>query len=384
MRSFKLVLPTTALLLGAALSQTRPASAQEQTIQIQVTANDYAAARDARHRVHTTGALRPEGGHHPAKTFETDSSGALVEVTGISRSSIQSMPIAASQAATVTPPFMGPGFYPADLSLFTTNGQVVTSAHIHNIYLNCTGACWGNPSAFENRLFSSRFMDVVDQYVGSDEEGRYRLGSSVMIANYPITQTLVTNPVVNFTDLDAILHAAGSSLGTGYNQIYNIFFPKGVDVCEGYAPPYQFCFSPDNFATWTFCAFHGADVFSDIGTVLVTVEPYPDAFALNNGLPFYGCDVGQPAPQTTNTVPTPNGVLVDTVSSLLDHEIFETITDPDGLEWTTELYAGSILIEIGDLCQLPAFIYTPFYVSGHLYEIQPEYSNKYHACVTVP
>lgn len=40
--------------------------------------------------------------------------------------------------------------------------------------------------------------------------------------------------------------------------------------------------------------------------------------------------------------------------------------------------------EIGDVCQNLTVIYTPFYVSGHLYEIQPEYSNKYHACVTVP
>jgi len=385
MRSLKQVLPATALLLGAALSQANRASAQEQIIQIQVTANDYAAARGARHRAHTSGALRPEGGFHPARTFETDSSGALVEVTGISRSSIQSLPVPASQGATVTPPFTGPGFFPADLSLLTTTGQVVTSAQVHNIYVNCTGACWGNPSVFENRLFSSKFMDVVDQYVGSEEEGRYSLGPSVKIVNYPITQTLVTNPFVNFADIDAILHAAGSSLGTGYNHIYNIFFPKGVDVCAGYAPPYTQCFSPDSPATWAYCAFHGNDVFSDIGTVLATVEPYSDVFASVNSVSFYNCDVGQPDP-TTNTYPTPNGVLVDSMSSLLEHEIFETITDPDGLEWQSlETFPPGE--EIGDLCQVSpslSLVYTPFYVSGHLYEVQPEYSNKYHACVTVP
>jgi hypothetical protein len=389
MRSLKQVLPATALLLGAALSQTSPASAQEQIIQIQVTANDYAAARDARHRVHTTGALRPDGGRHPAKTFETDSSGALVEVTGLSRSSIESMPVAAPQAATVTPPFTGPGFFPADLSLLTTTGQVIMSAQIHNVYVNCTGACWGNPSVFENRLFSSKFMDVVDQYVGSEQEGRYRLGPSVMI-NYPITKTLVTSPLVDDGDLDVILHATASKLGGGYNHIYNIFLPKGVDECAGVAPPYTSCFSPDNIASWTFCAFHGYNTYSDVvGNVYATVEPYPDEFAINNGLPLYACDVGQLPPGDKNTNPTPNGVLVDSLSSFIEHETFETITDPDGLEWLAVLLdlnvgLGGTFTEIGDLCVSLTFDYTPFYVSGQLYEIQPEYSNKYHACVTVP
>lgn len=384
MRSLKQVLRATALLLGAALLQSSPASAQEQSVQIQVTANDYAAAKGSRHRVHTSGALRPGGGRHPAKTFETDSSGALVEVTGASPSSIQSMAVAASQAATVTPPFTGPGFFPADLSMLTTTGQVVTSAQVHNIYVNCTGACWGNPSVFENRLFSSKFMDVVDQYVGSEEEGRYRLGPSVMI-NYPITKTLVTAPLVDDGDLDVILHAAASKLGGGFNHIYNIFLPKGVDECAGVAPPYTVCFSPDNVATWVSCATHFYSTYSDVaGTVFVTVEPYPDVFTIFNGLPFYNCDVGQPDP-TTNTNPTPNGVLVDSLSSELDHEIFETITDPDFAEWqalnSLALPPGT---EIGDLCVNPNYLYTPFYVSGHLYEIQPVYSNKYHACVTVP
>jgi hypothetical protein len=31
-----------------------------------------------------------------------------------------------------------------------------------------------------------------------------------------------------------------------------------------------------------------------------------------------------------------------------------------------------------------AVLFTPFYLSGHLYETEPLYSNKYHACVTVP
>jgi hypothetical protein len=370
-----------------ARAQTGQAGAQEQTIQIHVTASDYAAARGAGRMVHTTGALRPEGGHHPSKTFKADSSGTLVEVTGDSRSSVQSTPATAAAAATSAPSFTGPGYYPADLSLLTTTGQVITRAQIHNIYVNCGAACWGDPTVFENRLFSSRFIHVVDQYIGTDD-GRYRLGASLAV-NYPITKTLVTAPLIDDNDLDAILHAAAMKLGGGYNHIYHIFLPKGVDECFGVAPPYTTCFSPDSLATWQFCAFHGYGSYPDVvGNVYATVEPYPDVFAIdNNGLRFYACDVGQPS-VTTNTSPTPNGVLVDTVSNFVSHETFETITDPDGTEWQAlDGYFGYLPgIEIGDVCELhyANFLFTPFNVSGHLYEIAPEYSNTYHACVTVP
>ena len=33
---------------------------------------------------------------------------------------------------------------------------------------------------------------------------------------------------------------------------------------------------------------------------------------------------------------------------------------------------------------ITGILFTPFRISGHLYEIQPMYSDKYHACVTVP
>ena len=403
MPALKHVLAAIALLLGAALSQTSPASAQEQIMQIQVTPADRAAVALHR-RVHTKGALRPEGGHYPPKTFETDSSGALLEVTGVSRSSIQSMPVAASQAVTVTPPFTGPGFFPADLSLVSNSGETITQAQVHNIYINCTASCWGYPAVFEHNLFSSRFIHVLDQYVGSEEDGRYTVGPSLVISNYQYTLQNVTNPMVNYADLDAILHAAASRFGSGYSHIYNIFLPKGVDYCNGYAPPYTFCFSPDNPSTWAECAEHDTDSFSDIpGVEYATVEPYPDVFEIVpvNGVPtpVYPCDVGQPPPFTSDTNPTPNGVLIDAVSDDVGHEIFETITDPDGIEWLAQQgYFGFLsapppigtgaapAIEIADVCELNngTAIFTPFYISGHLYEVQPMYSNKYHACVTVP
>jgi len=72
------------------------------------------------------------------------------------------------------------------LSLLSPAGQVVTRAQIHNVYINCAAICWAYPSVFENNRFSSDFIHVVDQYVGSEAYGCYRLGPSLAI-NYPIT-----------------------------------------------------------------------------------------------------------------------------------------------------------------------------------------------------
>ena len=255
-----LLLPLSALVLCPA---TFPQSGidpvtRERIIEIQVTPSDIAAAGTGHHRVHTTGALRPEGGRDASRTFETDSSGALLEVTGHSQALVQAAGAAAApQLSTGAPPFLGPGFYPADLSMVSPTGQVVTQAQVHNVYVNCTASCWGNPAIFEKNLFSSRFIHVLDQYVDAEENGRYTVGPSLVINNYPITQQLVTNPLVNYADLDAIIHAAASKLGSGYNHIFNIFLPKGVDYCPAYSPPYTFCFSPDNLATWHECAEHG-------------------------------------------------------------------------------------------------------------------------------
>jgi hypothetical protein len=71
--------------------------------------------------------------------------------------------------------------------------------------------------------------------------------------------------------------------------------------------------------------------------------------------------------------------------------LFETISEPDGTAWwqhyTLLLYGA----EIGDICEAFATIGANAYFSygivslnGHPYEVQPEYSNAYHACAFVP
>jgi hypothetical protein len=53
------------------------------------------------------------------------------------------------------------------------------------------------------------------------------------------------------------------------------------------------------------------------------------------------------------------------VSNLLSHEIFETITGPDGSEWQAidGFFGYSAAVEVGDVCELhdQTIIFTPFY-----------------------
>jgi hypothetical protein len=378
----RLAVVSVAILATAAAWAAAPTSGLETFVPVSVTAADHAAAgRLIAHSAHTKGAREPEGGLHAPMTFTDDGTGSMAAVrSGRLNTSIPGFAVVDPHARD----FPVGSFYPYDLHLYDLTGAivpfsrayVVTSAQTHNIYINNTPDHWGNPSVFQRNLYSSEFVQVVDQYVHSTEEGRYRVGPSVLMS-----YTIPSVPLTVTGDIAAIVHAAAAKLGAGLGHIYHVFLPKGVDECI--VP--GFCFSPDNSATWVYCAHHASVTFQDIGEVLYTVEPYPDVFQVINGTTFYACDVGQ---GTVNTNPTPNGVLIDSVSSFVSHETFETITDPHLIPLTpvgvTGWFSFNSGDEIGDICENPYFLYVPFEVSERLYYIQPEYSNAYHACVTVP
>lgn len=87
--------------------------------------------------------------------------------------------------------------------------------------------------------------------------------------------------------------------------------------------------------------------------------------------------------------PDQNGALVDSTSSVLGHETFETITDPDGTAWIAVTSNAVFGEEIGDLCPgvsltQPYFEDPVSVINGKKYEVQPMYSNKYHACSFAP
>jgi hypothetical protein len=247
--------------------------------------------------------------------------------------------------------------YPADLKFH--GGHVLKTVVSHNIYLNAASTAWGDPGGFLNSLNASTFIHVVDQYVATTANGRYKTGTNVQITkSYSVKN-------VPLSDIFTFIHAAAKALGSGYGNIYHVFIPSGYVTCTSSGV----CYSPNNPATFAFCAYHASVTFSDaVGHVLFSVEPYQNV----------------PGCRTSDTLapvgpqPPPNGQLKDSTDSTLSHEYFESITDPDPASgWSNSNPAYPS--EIGDLCRFNPYVIIS--LSGHNYEIQREYSNAVHGCV---
>jgi hypothetical protein len=256
-----------------------------------------------------------------------------------------------------------PAFYPADVTRLVSTGKTITSAQSHPIFVNCSpagGSCWGNPTVFLTNLGASSFIHLVDQYVGLTTVNRYTVGTS-FTASVTIFAGTSGVPTLSENDILALVHSAAKIAGTSYGHVYHVFIPHGVDTCMDEGP----CYSPDDPATFAFCAYHFTVRFSDIGSVYYTVQPFQDVA---------GCVVPQPSP---------NGALIDSTSSTLSHELFESITDPDINTGFRALNSGAVQgSEIGDLCG--GVLFGIFPLDSKKYEIQLEYSNFYHACASTP
>ncbi len=257
-----------------------------------------------------------------------------------------------------------PYFYPADLA--KGSGAALKTVVNHAVYVDYTGtiaANWGNPEGFLNDLGKSTFIHLVDQYAGVTTNGRYTVG-----ANASVTYGFYGNTLYEH-ELWAIAHSVAKTDGAGTGHIYHIFLPAGVDTCFDQSTA---CYSPDNTNNFYFCAYHSSVTFSDIGTVLFSVEPYQLT---------PGCQVA---------TPSPNGQLADSTNSVLSHELFEAITDPIvGNGWTNHTSTPMGGSEIGDECHTAGDgagnnLAPTFLINGKSYEVQTEYSNHYHACATTP
>ena len=255
--------------------------------------------------------------------------------------------------------------YPGDLSY--QGGAVVDSAQSHAIYLLPNGKCpisqcWGNPEGFLKDLSNSQFIQLLDQYIGLRGSGRYTLGNRAKVSYVPPSNPLTDN------DMLTVVHAVASATGgSGYGHVYHVFLPPGQDEC--FDSSFTVCYSPDNSNSFFFCAYHGSADFTDIGHVLYSVEPYQNVA---------GCQV-RPG--------TPNGQLVDSTNDVLSHELFETITDPDGDAWWNSTSLSLYGEEIGDECIFLVFTSTSVYsdpfvfrIGDDAYATQPEYSNALHGC----
>jgi hypothetical protein len=264
-------------------------------------------------------------------------------------------PVASAAAVPAPGAASGIAFYPGDISN-PFNNVTIDTAENHNVYLNALPSVWGHPARFLRHLSKSDFIHVTDQYVNTTADDRYRVGKAAYVL-YPTAPHTLTP-----TDIYGILHAAGGTFGTGYHDVYHVFVPPGTDVCTSPTS----CYSPDNPSTFRFCAYHGAVTFSDIGHVIYSVEPY------------------QNVPGCALSGALPNGVVTDSTASVLSHELFELITDPDLNAWWNRVDLDLRGAEIGDICQRAIFSYDTPLLHGRPYEIQPEYSNAAHACVFSP
>jgi hypothetical protein len=248
-----------------------------------------------------------------------------------------------------------PGYYPGDVT--NNGGPTVPSAQTHGVYVNCAPACWGTPSNFLNDLGKSQMIHIADAYVGAYGNNRYTVGPGVL-ATGTLPHTLYDS------DMESFAYEVASLLqDSGYNHIFHVYLPPGQDVC--FAPGLGICYSPDNPATFSFCAYHSS-VDTPVGHLLYTVEPYQNV---------PGCQV---------LPPSPNGPLVDSTADVLAHETLETITDPDGNAWWNTVSLELFGSEIADECQNINFGYGSVRLNQKQYEIQPMYSNILHGCAFTP
>lgn len=248
--------------------------------------------------------------------------------------------------------------YPADLTYF--GGPVVRQAKIYNLYVMANGATSfpGQPQTddFTDRLNKGQFIHILDQYIGATFSARYPRGNSFAIS-YAAFTTLGDN------DILAIVHAgAAAAHDQGYHAIFNVFLPRGIDVCFTGTSQCNASFTSPAPA---FCAYHASVDFADTNHhILFTVQPY-------QVLDFCG------QPLQPGMSDSPNGLQQDSTDSTLSHEIFETITDPDPISgW----FAANVGVsgEIADLCAyLPQIVVN----GGKQDYLQREYSNSQHACV---
>jgi len=242
--------------------------------------------------------------------------------------------------------------YPDDLTNY--GGPLMKTAAAHNIYVNCPArnqSCWGAPEAFQIGLKGSSFAALLKQYTGSGPNA-YTFSDSTNVA-----VTVYRGTALYENDLFAIVHQVASKLKKGgYANVYHVFLPQGVDTCFDFT---KACYSPDYRRTFDFCAYHGTVKFSDLGLVVYSIEPYQD-------VSFCATKKSSGASEVTNS----------TISTLA-HETFESISDPGPkLAWYN--YVGG---EMADECE---FFVSSVKIGGVVYNAQPMYSNRYHACATGP
>ncbi len=260
------------------------------------------------------------------------------------------------------------GYYPGDVQN-PGNGPTLKNLTVHDIFVNPVvqsggvyaqgpaGPTLTDVDSFVDNLNRSDFIHLTDQYTNTANPTRTTGTPGVIF--YDAQRTTLYD-----ADVAVLVHAATRTFGSGYQNIYHLFFPQGIDVCTAEGNGVA-CYSPDNPSTFAFCGYHGYLNFGDLGHAIFSVEPYDNVS---------GCSVPtQPAGIS------PNGPRIDSMANVLSHEIFEAISDPDLNAWYNHrgVLGGA---EIGDECAW-VFALPAVSLNGNPYQIQSEYSNLQHACI---
>jgi hypothetical protein len=296
----------------------------------------------------------PQAAVHPPNTqavirghLNVQRSAAPAVLRKVSKASAHYKPLAGHRAPLLALRGRKPLTIAAGNDLSFYGGPVMTGGTEYNILVNCADeSCWGGEiSQFENDLFASSMIGLVNQY---NAGGTYSAGGDYTVS-YDTSGTLQDADIFN------IVYSVVTNYGlpTGYGAEYHVFLGQGVQQCSTSAGG---CYAQQ------YCAYHGSNDYSDIGHVLYSTEPYQN---------IPGCQAPGGSPQ---------GQLADSTASVLSHETFETITDPDvavnSVAWYNSSYG-----EIGDICApangVPVGVTT---LGPDAWEIQPEYSNAVHDC----
>jgi hypothetical protein len=266
-------------------------------------------------------------------------------------------PSPAKPAATIP---AGAGVNALTLDQLQYNGgPVLTTAQLTVLTLNSAASAYGNPAQFMSDLFASPFIRVADQYVVSNAANRY----SVNPTSVPVVAA--ENQVMLDVDVQAAVIAAVKAAnpqggGGGLNNIYALFMPQGQDLCDDNTR--AVCYSPDNSASFYYCAYHSAfsapDAKGNLITVVYEAIPYQNVALCG--------------------VTGPNGAVADSTNTTFSHETFEAITDPYGSAWyISNASSPDYGNEMADNCTLEQ-VQT---LNGHAYSLQTEWSNNAHECV---
>jgi hypothetical protein len=278
-------------------------------------------------------------------------------VFGCALACLLSVNIRTSAAATA---FAG-DYYPESVS--NNGGQVVTSATVHNVIVNCpNGGCWGmigsaiTPDQIVDDFNASKLSHVIDQYVGSTKSARYSRGTGVHV-----TYSFTAN-TAKYLDAQNILDLAVKAVGTknaGYSHIYVLHIPAGTTVCDSAGS----CVGGKT----PMCGYHAAVNHTISGVkvhLLMIVLPYEN---LGN------CEVrGGFSP------------MIDSTANAFVREMADTITDPDGDAWLNTMSLDLFKREVGDQCWEGKDEAPLVFLNRNPYKIQFLYSNASHSCVESP